>query len=152
MRTPGALFAFITLLWPSLIFAQGAHESCPGGLKYVGTLRGTGSLVELLDTRLEISLPEDAMLDTSYQQTKVVAPKSKGLKLRPPKGIHIEAYGVEDYGKQWDVGDPKLITISDADGKTRYVFGMHLHCTVSEYARQFSGCAVNVDVCYKPLR
>ena len=28
-------------------------------------------------------------------------------------------------------------------------FEMHLHCTVSEYARQFGGCAVNLDVCYK---
>src|SRR5215467_1087409 len=27
-----------------------------------------------------------------------------------------------------------------------------LSCTMSEYARQFGGCAVNVDVCYKPKR
>ena len=31
-------------------------------------------------------------------------------------------------------------------------FGMHLHCTVSEYARQFGGSAANVDVCYKQLQ
>ena len=30
------------------------------------------------------------------------------------------------------MSDPKLKTVPEADGKTRYVFGMHLHCTVDE--------------------
>jgi hypothetical protein len=30
--------------------------------------------------------------------------------------------------------------------------GMKLACTMSEHARQFGGCAVNVDVCYMPKK
>ena len=138
-----------------LCFAQGAHGKCPADLDYVGTIKGSGSFVELLDKRLEIELPENATLNTSYQQTKFVANGGKGAhsKLRAedvPKGIYIVPYGQGDAGKAWDVSDPKLKTVPDADGKTRYVFGLRLHCTVDEFARQFGGCAVNVDVCYKP--
>ena len=149
------LVCFILLLLPSLGLAQKVHEGCPVELTYVGTIKGTGSFVELLDKRLEIKLPQNATLDTSYQQTKVVAAGGKGArsKLRPediPTGIHIVPYGQDDEGKAWDVSDPKLKTASETEGKTRYVFGIHVHCTVEEYARQFGGCAVNVDVCYKP--
>jgi hypothetical protein len=73
--------------------------------------------------------------------------------LRPqdiPKGIHIVSYGQSGNGKAWAVRDPSLKTVSEAGGKTRKIFGMHFSCTVDEFARQFGGCAVNVDVCYKP--
>ena len=145
----------IVFFAPSLCLAQGEHGKCPADLNYVGTIKGVGSFVELLDERLEIKLPENARLDTSYQQTKVVADGGKGAhsKLRPqdiPRGIHIVPYGQSGNGKAWTVSDPRLKTLPEADGKTRYVFGVRLHCTVDEFARQFGGCAVNVDVCYKP--
>jgi len=147
----------IAFLAPSLCSGQGTHDKCPADFNYVGTIKGTGSFVELLDKRLEIQLPENASLDTSYQQTKIVADGGKGThsNLRAediPKGIHIVPYGQGDEGKAWDVSEPKLKTAPQADGKTRYVFGMRLHCTVDEFARQFGGCAVNVDVCYKPKK
>jgi len=147
----------IVLLVPSVSLAQGAHGKCPADFDYVGTIKGTGSFVELLDKKLEIQLPENATLDTSYQQTKVVADGGKGArsKLRAeeiPKGIHIIPYGQSGEGKAWAVSDPSLKTVHQDDGKTRYVFGMRLHCTVDEFARQFGGCAVNVDVCYKPQK
>jgi len=151
------LAALIVLFVPFLSLAQGVHDRCPADFRYVGTLKGTGSFVELLDKTLEIKFPENATLDTSYQQTKVVADGGKGehSNLCPqdiPKGVHIVPYGQGESGKAWVVSDPRLKTVSQADGKTRYVFGMHLHCTVDEYARQFGGCAVNVDVCYKPQK
>jgi len=103
------------------------------------------------------SLPNNATLDTSYQQPNVVADNGQSTrsKLRSqdiPKGIHIVPYGQSDLGKSWGVSDPKLKATPDADGKTRYVFGMRLSCTMSEHARQFGGCAVNVDVCYIPKK
>ena len=155
MRTLVSLAIVMVLIAPMLSLAQGAHDRCPADLTYVGTLKGTESFVELLDKTFEIELPENATLDTPYQQTKLVADGGKGArsKLRPqdvPKGIHIVPYGQGENGKAWVVSDPRLKTVPEADGKTRYVFGMHLHCTVDEFARQFGGCAVNVDVCYKP--
>ena len=149
------MLSFVVLFMPSLSLARGGNGKCPADLKYAGTIKGTGSFVELLDKTLEIKLSENATLDTSYEQTKVVADGRKGAhsKLRPqeiPKGIHIVPYGQSGDGKAWDVSDPRLKTLPEADGKTRYVFGMRLHCTVDEFARQFGGCAVNVDVATNP--
>src|SRR5215831_16082424 len=115
------LLSFVGLLLPCLGLAQ-VHEGCPEGLKYVGTIKGTGSFVELLDKRLELKLPQNATLDTSYQQAKVVAAGGKGAhsKLRPediPKGIHIVPYGNDESGKAWAVSDPKLKMVSSSDGK-----------------------------------
>ena len=50
------------------------------------------------------------------------------------------------------VSDPKLRAVPLGDGKTRYVFGMRLACSVREYARQNGGCGVSVDVCYMPKK
>jgi len=158
MRKAFTSLAFTLLFVPSLSLAQGAHDRCPADFRYVGTLKGTGSFVELLDKKLEISLPENATLDTSYQQTKIVADNHQGnahSNLRPqdiPKGIHIVPYGLNDHDMGWAVSAPTLRTVSGADGSTHYVFGMRLACTVEEYARQFGGCAVSVDVCYKPQK
>jgi len=156
-RTRVSLLVFIVLFVPRLSPAQAAPGRCPADFIYVGTLKGTGSFVELLDKTLEIKLPENATIDTSYQQTEVVAHGGKGAhwNLRPqniPKGIHIAPYGQDVNGRAWGVSDPSLKTVSQADGKTRYVFAMRLHCTVDEYARQFGGCALNADVCYKPQK
>jgi hypothetical protein len=155
------MYAFLTfsvLLMPCLSRSQDVHDKCPEGLRYVGTLKGNGSFVEPLDRRAEITLPENATLDTSYQQDKVVADsgqRNARSDLRPqdiPKGIHIVPYGQNDLGKSWTVSDPKLKAVPETGGKTRYVFAMKLACSVTEYARQFGGCAVNVDVCYMPKK
>ena len=62
--------------------------------------------------------------------------------------VFYALYGADlrAWRKSWAVRDPKLKAVPDADAKTRYVFGMKLACTMSEYARQFGGC--DVDVCY----
>ena len=151
-RTSVSLLFFTVLVFSPWSLAQ---DQCPAHFRYIGTLKGTGSFVELLDKTREVKLPENATLDTSYQQTKVVADGGKGArsKLRPqdiPKGIHIIPYGQGENGKAWTVSDPSLKTVPAANGTSRYVFGMRLRCTVDEFARQFGGCAVNVDVCYKP--
>ena len=153
---PGLIMlSFVVLFVPSPSLAQGVLEQCPAGFRYVGTLKGTGSFVEPLDKTLEIKLPANATIDTSYQQTEVVAHggKAASWNLRSqniPKGIHIVPYGQDMNGKAWGVSDPSLKTVPQTEGKTRYVFAMRLHCTVDEYARQFGGCAVNADICYKP--
>ena len=146
---------FIVLLMPSLSLSQIAHDECPEGLRYAGTLKGNGSFAEPLNTRVEIKLPDNAMLDISYQQANLVADngQSNRSKLRPediPRGIHIVPDVQSDLGKSWAVSDPLLKEHETLMGKTRYVFGMRLSCTMSEYAEQFGGCAVNVDVCFMP--
>ena len=151
MTSRDGLLTLSLLFVPSVILAQTLHDRCPEALRYVGTLRGNGSLVEPLNKQFEISLPENATLDTSYQQTKVVIDNTHG-KLRPdgiPKGIHIVPYGESDVGKEWAVRDPELKAVRSANGVTRYVFAIRLSCMMNEYAPQFGGCAVNVDVCYK---
>ena len=148
------LLMIAVLFLPSVILAQSPHDRCPEGFRYVGTLTGNGSFEEPLNKTLEISLPENAKLDTSYQQTKVATDNARS-KFRPqdiPKGIDIVPYGQTDLGKEWAVSDPELKTVPDTDGRTRHVFAMNLSCSMSEHARQFGGCAVNVDVCYKPQK
>ena len=47
--------------------------------------------------------------------------------LRPqeiPQGLHIVQYAPGDHHKEWAVGAPILRTVSEADGRTHYVFGM----------------------------
>jgi hypothetical protein len=142
---------------PSLSLAQSAQDECPGGFTYAGTLKGNGSLLKPLNARVELKLPDDATLDISYQQANVVGDngQSNRSKLRPqdiPKGIHIVPDVQSDAGKSWALSDPRLKEHRTPFGKTRYVFGMRLVCTISEYARQFGDCAVNVDVCYMPKK
>jgi hypothetical protein len=117
---------FIVLLMPSLSLSQSAHDECPEGLRYAGTLKGNGSFAEPLNTRVEIKLPDNAMLDISYQQANVVADngQSNRSKLRPediPRGIHIVPDVQSDLGKSWAVSDPLLKEHETLMGKTRYV-------------------------------
>ena len=47
--------------------------------------------------------------------------------LRPqviPNGIHVVQYGLGDHHKEWAVSAPTLRTVSEANGRTHYVFGM----------------------------
>jgi hypothetical protein len=54
--------------------------------------------------------------------------------------------------KGWAVSDPELKAVErSTDGRiTRYRFGMRLYCSVGSGLQQSYGCAVNVQVCYKP--
>jgi hypothetical protein len=63
------------LFMSPLSFAQ---TSCPQGFRYAGTLSGTGSAIEAFSKRVEVRLPENATLNTSYQQTSVRADNGKG--------------------------------------------------------------------------
>ena len=131
MRRIG-LLAFVVLFLSSLALAQ---SNCPQGFVYAGTLSGTGSVVGDFNERRAINLPENATLDTTYQQTTV---QSRGGNTRArsdlratdiPKGIHIIPYGSTDLQKGWSVSAPTLVSIQ-AQGATRYRFGMKLYCTV----------------------
>jgi hypothetical protein len=149
--------AFIGLLIPSLSLSQSVHDECPEGFRYAGTLKGNGSLLKPLNTRVEIKLPDGATLETAYQQASIIADngQSNRSKLRPqdiPSGIHIAPDVQNDLNKSWAISDPTLKEHQTPWGKTQYVFGMRLSCTISEYARQFGDCAVNVDVCYMPKK
>jgi hypothetical protein len=111
---------------------------------------------------MTVRFPENATLDTSFQQKKVNATNGKSgarSNLRPediPKGILIITYGKEDkiYNSGWAVSDPELKGIArDDKGKIiRYEFGMKLFCAVhSAAANPMVGeCSVTAEVCYKP--
>jgi hypothetical protein len=153
------LLSFVMSFASSLAFAQ---HNCPQGFQYAGTLRGTGSFVSEFNERREVNLPENATLDTSYQQANV---RSHGgnskahSDLRPkdiPKGIHIMAAGTTDLEKGWAISAPELVVVQPpASGNApRYKFGMKLYCTVgtSPATRNFGGCDVSVEVCYLPSK
>jgi len=109
MATRIGLLFVILLLRSALSLAQ---HSCPEGFRYVGTLSGTGSYGEFNEWR-ELTLPEGATLDISYQQTAVRArngnasAKSNLTAADTPKGIHISAAGTTDFDKGWALSDPK---------------------------------------------
>ena len=145
------LLVFVVFYASSLALAQ---SNCPQGFTYAGTLLGTGSAVSDFNERRAINLPENATLDTTYQQTTV---QSRGGNSRArsdlrasdiPKGIHIIPYGSTDLQKGWSVSAPILASIQ-GQGATRYRFGMKLYCTVGGSVTQdVGGCDVQVDVCY----
>ncbi len=152
-----SLTAFATLLLSASTLAQ---HSCPEGFKYAGTLRGTGSYANDFKDRRELYLPQNATIDPSYQQTRVRASQgnqnahSNLLPKDIPKGIHIIPYGSTDLEKGWAVSDPVLTSVNDPAGGTRYQFGMKLYCTTgtSEATKNFGGCSIEVEVCYKPKK
>src|SRR5260370_19865135 len=96
----------VTLFMCPLSFVQ---TNCPEGLKYAGTLSGTGSVIEAFSKRVGVKLPKDATLDTAYQQTSFRADNGQGhahSNLRPQdisKGIYIIPYGSNDLDKGWSV-------------------------------------------------
>src|SRR5215469_1282589 len=96
MMRPVASLAFMLLLMSVLSIAQ---DSCPDGFRYAGTLEGSGSYATPFSERAEVKLPENAMPDTTYQQTKVRAEEghlyehSNLLPQEIPAGIHIVPYG-----------------------------------------------------------
>src|SRR5262244_2469121 len=96
MARQAGLLTLALLFTSPVAFAQ---HSCPEGFTYAGTLSGTGSPHSPLNERRELSLPEGATLDTSYQQTSVRARdgnRRAQSNLRAediPKGIHIFAAG-----------------------------------------------------------
>ena len=145
------------LLLPALNSAQ---SNCPQGFAYVGTLSGTGSIVEGLNKKMVLKLPDNATLDDSFQQTKVRSTSAKGkANLRPqdiPKGILIIPHGSNDTDKTWSVSEPQLTASKEEDENgilsTRYEFGMRLSCSAhgSPYNQQGGDCDVAVEVCYKP--
>lgn len=155
--------AFLTFVLLSLSpWAAGQHN-CPEGLRYVGTLSGSGSESNPFDKRVTVKFPEDASLDESFQQKNVRATNGKSgahSNMRPqdiPKGVLVITSGKEDkvYEPGWAVSDPELKGIErDNAGKiTRYEFGMKLFCTVGSNGQNphFAECSVNAEVCYKPL-
>jgi hypothetical protein len=153
-----ALIALAVLYTSSFALAQ---NSCPERFRYVGTLSGTGSFVSEFNEVREINLPENATLDTTYQQTVVRSHGGNPIALSDlrakeiPKGINIITYGSTDTGKGWSVSAPKLVAIQPpvSAGVTRYRFGMKLYCTVGNAHSQNVGtCSVNVEVCYLPKK
>ena len=163
MRMIGSAFplALLFLLASTLSRAQ---NNCPAGFSYVGTLSGTGSSLEAFDARKTLTLPDNAVLDESYQQKNVHVTNGKNgvhSSMRPqdvPKGFYLVPYGessstIDEQG--WAVSDPELKALArDASGKvTRYGFGMKLLCNARVGgAERAVECSVRVDVCYKPLR
>jgi hypothetical protein len=153
-----ALIALAVLYTASLALGQ---NSCPERFRYAGKLSGTGSVAGEFNEVREINLPENASLDTTYQQTVVrshggnpIARSDLSAK-EIPKGIHIITYGSTDIGKGWSVSAPKLVTIQPpgSAGVTRYTFGMKLHCTVGNaHSQNVGDCNVGVDVCYLPQK
>jgi hypothetical protein len=140
----------ILLLASSLSFAQ---HNCPEGFRYAGILQLNGSYGPS-DERQELTLPQGATLDTSYQQTTVRSrngnPSAKSTLTAAdiPKGLHISAAGSTDFEKGWAISDPKL-----KKTKSGYVFGMKLACTTgTDSYGNMGGCSVGVEVCYKPER
>jgi hypothetical protein len=137
--------------------ASHAQNNCPDGFRYTGTLHGVGGFGNDFNARRELLLPENAQIDMSYQQRQVRAAQGNSLAHSNmtaadiPKGIVIIPSGSTDLEKGWAVSDPVLSLVSDSGGAKRYQFGMKLYCTVghSEASRNFGGCNVDVDVCYK---
>jgi hypothetical protein len=152
------LLAFVCFCASSLALAQ---NNCPQGFRFVGTLSGTGSVVSEFNERREINLPENATIDTTYQQANVrshggsVKPKSELRAKDIPKGILIIPYGSTDLEKGWSVSAPELVAIKapGSPSVTGYKFGMKLYCTVGSTINQnVGGCNVGVDVCYLPKK
>jgi hypothetical protein len=137
------------------------QNSCPQGFQYAGTLSGTGSILSEFNERRQINLPENATIDTTYQQAIVrshggsVKPRSELRAKDIPKGVLIIPYGSTDLEKGWSVSAPELVAIK-APGSERiagYKFGMKLYCTVGGAVNQnVGGCNVGVDVCYLPKK
>ena len=53
--------------------------------------------------------------------------------LRPrgiPKGIHTGSHGLGDHDERWTVSALTLRTVSEANGRTQYVFGTRPPCSV----------------------
>ena len=132
-----------------------AQHNCPQGFNYAGTLTGTGSYGIAFDERREINLPEDATIDTSFQQSNVRVragnPRAKSnLQAKDiPKGILIMTGGSTMYDNGWAVSAPELKT---EGAPAQYRFGMKLYCISSSSPANmhYGGCDVNVYVCYKP--
>ena len=145
--------AFILLFISSVSVAQ---NSCPDGFRFAGTLEGSAAYMVPFSKRVEVSLPENALPDVSYQQAKVRAEDGhihEHSNLRPqdiPAGIHVVPYGSAGDGG-WAVSQPELRVVErQGDGKiTRYAFAMQLYCVPSRLPTH-AGCEVSVDVCYKP--
>jgi hypothetical protein len=150
----------LALLTCPLCFAQ---SECPEGFKYAGLLAGSGSYGTPFDQKVFINLPRGAKLDTSYQQTELRSTNARSgvsSKLSAqdiPKGIQVIAHGKTDdtYEQGWAVSEPELKEIKNASGNVvRQKFGMHLYCKVGTTGAnpQFGECAVEAEVCYKPLK
>jgi|SRR6516165_6896683 hypothetical protein len=154
MMRPAASLAFMLLLMSALSIAQ---DSCPDGFRFAGTLEGSAAYETPYSGRREVKLPENTMLDTTYQQTKVRAEAghlhehSNLLPQDIPAGIHIVPYGKAGDGG-WFVSHPELRVVTrEANGRiTRYAFGMQLYCIPGDTPTDVADCEVNVDVCYKP--
>jgi hypothetical protein len=153
MIRPVTSLAFILFFISSVSVAQ---NPCPEGFRYVGTLEGSAAYMVPFSKRVELSLPENATLDVSYQQAKVRAEDgqiNEHSNLRPqdiPAGIHIIPYGRASDGG-WAVSQPELRVVErQANGRiTRYAFGMQLYC-IPGHLPTHAPCEVNVSVCYKP--
>jgi hypothetical protein len=122
-------------------------------------MSGTASYGTPFNERREVTLPEGATLDTSFQQQKVRSSagnqkaQSNLLAKDIPKGILIIPSGSTTYGQSWAVSAPELKVVGSGDN-AQYKFGMQLYCTTSgnRSEQHFGGCDVNVEVCYKPKK
>lgn len=148
MMRPVGFLAFVVFYTSSLALAQ---HNCPQGFQYVGTLSGTGSIVSEFNERRQINLPQNATLDTTFQQSNIrshggsVKPKSELRAKDIPKGILIIPSGSTDLQKGWSVSDPELVAIKapGSQSVTGYKFGMKLYCTVGSTVNQnVGGCHV----------
>jgi hypothetical protein len=148
------LLAVVVFCTSSLALSQ---TNCPQGFQLAGTLSGTGSYVGEFNERRQINLPENATIDTTFQQANVrshggsVKPKSELHVKDIPKGILIIPHGSTDREKGWSVSAPELVAIKAPGSQsiTGYKFGMKLYCTVGTGTSQNVGdCSVAVDVCY----
>ena|SRR5215469_3280654 len=156
MRWQIGLLALSALAMQSTLLAQ---HNCPEGFRYVGKMSGTGSFGSPFKERRELILPEDATLDTSFQQKQVrsrdgnALAESKMVASDIPKGILIITHGATNYDQGWAVSAPQLRIVQPGGNSLppRYAFGMMLYCTASPQSgyMHYGGCDVNVEVCYK---
>jgi hypothetical protein len=136
-----------------------AQQNCPEGFNHVGTLYGSGSNGQPFNKVLEMRLPMNATLDTSYRQTSFQATNGKGGATSTltgkniPAGVYVVAYGSEDNDKGWSVNEPQLRIVQNTDGTVDYFFGARLFCNVLMGESDMYGtCDVGLDLCYKPQR
>lgn len=157
----GFFFSLITI-------TASAEPTCPTGLKYAGAMyaEDSGAIGKEAKvpsgTRKQISLPENFVVDTSYQQTDASFSShggSAGSNMGAssvPSGFHFIAGGSSRGScAGWSINDPKQLIVK-RKGNTivqeAIELGVYCHSGSGEMCKDGSGCNVRVDVCVKEAK
>ncbi|MFA6050965.1 MAG: hypothetical protein WC762_00065 [Methylobacter sp.] len=159
------LFFFLAVVFTPITFAD---ENCPAGLKYVGAIyaEDSGAIGKEAKvpagTRRQINLPENFVIDTSYQQTDATfsshggtAGSNMGASF-VPSGFHLIAAGSERAScAGWSIQDPKQVMLKRKGNQIiqeGLELGVYCHSGSGEFCKDGSGCNVRVDVCVKEAK